>query len=105
MVFDVTHVPLASEPSEGGAAEPGSVTLVAKNVVDRSARYHFEIVETTTKQKEVSEALPPGSGGETKWTPKMQLKEGGIYRWKVWVKTGTVKGQFDDATFVATRAR
>jgi hypothetical protein len=74
--------------------------LVARNIVDKKhakAAYVFEI-EGSDGGKETSKEVDAGDK-ETKWTPKMELKGGEKYTWRVYAVDGTWKGPTATAKF------
>ncbi len=85
-------MPAPMAPAEDQAVEPGKVTLTAKNILykkNKDPKYVFEIEGSTGK--ETSEPLAAGDK-ETKWSPKMEVKSGQKYVWRVWVVDGEWKG-------------
>jgi hypothetical protein len=85
-------LPAPLSPAEGSKVEAGPVTLRVKNVYGQTSktRYVFEI-SSDTGGKEKSEPVKPGKK-ETQWTPKMRLKGGTKYTWRVRVVDGKWKG-------------
>ncbi len=93
-------LPTPASPGEGDKVEPGEVTLRVKNVHDEEhsgAKYHFEIT-AAGGEKEASGPIPAGEK-ETKWAPKMKVKAGVRYTWRVWTAAGTSKGPEATGTF------
>jgi len=86
------RIPAAASPREGEQVQAGRVTLRARNALSNKAKdlkYVFEI-EEVGGAKETSE--PVGSGEkETYWTPKMEIRAGGRYVWRVSVEDGEKK--------------
>jgi hypothetical protein len=79
--------PSPVSPSEGDLVPPGAVTLHIRNSVGSvgsKVKYLFVIEDEAGKQ-EASPPLAPGEK-ETTWTPKMELKAGGKYSWRVWTR-------------------
>jgi hypothetical protein len=75
------------EPSEGDLVPTGSITLRIRNSAgsgSSAVKYLFSIEDEAGKQ-EASDQIAPGDK-ETSWTPKMQLKAGGKYTWRVWTR-------------------
>jgi hypothetical protein len=72
------------------------VKLVAGNIaaVETKPKYFFEI-ENATGEKESSDAIEQGEK-QTEWSPKMQIKVGEKYTWRVWV---------DDAKLLGAKSR
>lgn len=95
------EMPAAASPDDGSLVPKGHVTLVARNVGDHrhsQAHYVFEI-EDAAGSKEVS---PPVLAGdkETKWAPKMEVKAGAHYAWRVRAVQGDWKGPVTRAVFI-----
>jgi hypothetical protein len=85
-------LPAPLSPAEGSKVAVGQVTLRVKNVYAQTSktRYVFEI-RRDSEGKETSGPLKPGKK-ETQWTPKMLLKAGTKYTWRVRVVEGKWKG-------------
>jgi hypothetical protein len=95
------QMPVAEAPGDGSLEAKGPITLVARNVVDRrhaQAHYQFEI-EDAEGTKEVSPPIPAGDR-ETKWSPKMELKAGSHYAWRVRAVKDDWKGPVCRAVFI-----
>jgi len=90
-------VPAAFSPAEGSVVAAGRVKLVAGNIADRhiSPTYTFEI-ESESGAKETSDPVAAGDK-QTEWSPKLQLKPGEKYTWRVFVQDD--KATPDAATF------
>jgi len=91
--------PSAFSPADGSVAAPGAVKLVAGNIAsaDSKAKYSFEI-ENAAGEKESSGAVEQGQK-QTEWTPKMQIKSGEKYTWRVFVEDAKGRGPVADAKF------
>ncbi len=79
---------------------PGEITLVVRNNADKThpkAKYVFEL-EAASGGKE--EGTVETGDKETKWTPKLQLKAGEKYIWRVWATEGDWKGPVATSSFV-----
>jgi len=99
-IKDLRAFPVPADPGDGGLTPKGKVTLVARNIVDKKhakAAYIFEI-EGPDGVKEISKEVDAGDK-ETKWTPKMELKGGEKYTWRVHAVDGTWKGPTATAKF------
>jgi hypothetical protein len=95
------EMPAAMAPGDGSLETTGKITLVAANVRDRrhgDAQYIFEI-EDAAGTKEVSPPIPAGDK-QTKWSPRMELKLGAHYSWRVRAVQGDWKGPVCRATFI-----
>jgi hypothetical protein len=95
------QLPGTKAPSDGSLEPPGSITLVARNIWDRkhhSADYLFEI-EDAAGAKESSPPVPAGEK-ETKWSPRMKLKAGEKYAWRVWATDREWKSPAARAVFI-----
>ena len=87
-------------PAEGDLVPPGTLTLVVKNMLDKKhskAKYVFEL-EATSGGKE--EGTVEAGDKETKWTPKLKLKAGEKYTWRVRAVEGEWKGPVATSSFV-----
>jgi hypothetical protein len=98
---DVEHelkgVPAPQSPTSGARVAAGSVRLVARNSRLQGVQYVFEITGPNA-DAETSTPLPPGST-ETSWAPKMQLRAGSSYTWRVWTVQGSWHSQSALVTF------
>jgi hypothetical protein len=95
------QMPVAEAPVDGSLEAKGHITLVARNVADHrhaQAQYRFEI-EGADGTKEVSPPIAAGDR-ETKWSPKMELKAGAHYTWRVRAVQGDWKGPECRAVFI-----
>jgi len=91
--------PSAYSPADGTDAPAGAVKLVAGNIAaaNTNPKYFFEI-ENAAGEKESSGAVEQGRK-QTEWSPKLQVKSGEKYTWRVWVEDGKAHGPVADATF------
>jgi hypothetical protein len=91
--------PAAFSPADGSVTKAASVKLVAGNIAaaDSNPKYFFEI-ETAAGEKESSGAVEQGQK-QTEWSPKMPIKAGEKYTWRVWVEDGKTRGPVADAIF------
>jgi hypothetical protein len=94
--YEILRVPAPVSPADDGRAPAGSVQLVARNVTDATVMYVFEI-EGPGGATETSPPLSPGEG-QTRWTPRVQLKNGETYTWRV----HTTKAGWSSQPAVAT---
>jgi hypothetical protein len=95
------EMPAAMAPGDGSLEATGKITLVAANIRDHhyaGAQYVFEI-EDAAGTKEVSPPVPAGDK-QTKWSPRMELKAGAHYSWRVRAVHGDWKGPVCCATFI-----
>lgn len=93
-------LPTPATPADGATIDPGKVTLIVRNIVGpghERAMYVFEL-ENASGVKETSEPIAAG-GKETKWTPRMQVKAGDKYTWRVQAVESQWKGSLATATF------
>jgi hypothetical protein len=97
--------PSAFSPADGSVVEAKSVKLIAGNIADAatSPQYFFEI-ENASGEKESSGAVEQRQK-QTEWSPKMQIKAGEKYTWRVWVNDPKLlgansHGPIADAVFV-----
>jgi len=94
-------LPAPAEPGDGSLNAVGKTTLVARNIRNShhaDARYVFEI-EDAGGTKEVSPPIPAGEK-QTKWSPRMELKAGSRYIWRVRAVQGDWKGPVTRAVFI-----
>jgi hypothetical protein len=97
--------PAPKEPGEGSLVPPGERTLTVRNILDKKhakAKYVFEI-EGESGSKE--EATVDAGEKETKWTPKLKLKAGEKYTWRVRAKEDDWKGPVATSTIVVKGAK
>jgi hypothetical protein len=85
-------LPAPRTPAEGDLVPPGAVTLVTRNILDKThpgAKYVFELKgaagDAETASVEAGEK-------ETRWTPRLRLKAGQKYTWTVRAAEGEWKG-------------
>ena len=92
--------PSAYSPADGTQIRGGAVKLIAGNIAaaDSNPKYFFE-VENAAGEKESSGAVEQGQK-QTEWSPKMQLKSGEKYTWRVWVDDGKAHGPVAEAVFI-----
>jgi hypothetical protein len=91
IITDVLGVPDPISPADGAQLPPGRVQLTTRNIRDTTARYVFEI-EDARGVKEMSPEMRAGQG-QTSWTPRLILREGQEYTWRVVATTGHWRGQ------------
>ncbi|MBI3855693.1 MAG: hypothetical protein HY293_08385 [Planctomycetes bacterium] len=98
------QLPAPLRPAEAEVVAPGAVKLVARNAADTSLRdlqYVFEI-ENGAGAKETSSPLPAGDK-ETEWAPKLEIKAGEKYSWRVWVVGKDLKGPAASSSFAGKK--
>ena len=80
----------------------GKVVIRAHGIADKDrkdVRYVFEITNAAG-DKETSEPVEAGERANVaSWTPKMAVKAGEEYTWRVWAVAGDWKGPAITATF------
>jgi hypothetical protein len=90
-------------PADGERLMPGRMRLTARNIRDKEhtkARYVFAI-ESSAGERE--ESLPIAAGEkQTEWSPKMVVKAGEKYTWRVWATEGTWQGPSARSSFGGT---
>jgi hypothetical protein len=85
-------LPAPQSPADGDFVPPGEITLAVRNIADKKhakVKYVFEL-EGASGGKE--EATIEAADKETKWTPKMKVKAGEKYIWRVRAVDGDWKG-------------
>jgi hypothetical protein len=89
-------LPAPQSPGDGDLVPPGEVTLVVRNNLDKKhpeAKYHFTVAGPPDgKATEVEWATVAPGDKETKWTPKLKLRAGVKYTWKVCAREGKWEG-------------
>lgn len=100
-IRNLLEMPAPAAPGDGSLEATGKITLVARNIHDprhSSAKYVFEIEDAAGTK----EASPPVAAGEkeTKWAPKMEMKPGQRYIWRVHAVQGDWKGPVSRAVFI-----
>jgi hypothetical protein len=99
-VRNLLALPAPNEPGDASLVPPGDITLVVRNMPDKThakAKYVFEL-EGASGGKE--EATVEAGDKETKWTPKTKLKAGEKYTWRVRATEGDWKGPVATSTMV-----
>jgi hypothetical protein len=102
MAKELRSLALPSEPQDGRDVPEGKVVLGAHGIADKDrekVHYVFEITNAagdkeTSQPVEVAERTNVAS-----WTPKMIVKAGEAYTWRVWAVAGDWKGPAITATF------
>jgi hypothetical protein len=85
-------LPAPQTPADGDLVPPGEITLVVRNIADKTRtklKYVFEL-EGSSGDKE--EGTVEAGDKTTKWTPKLKLKAGEKYTWRVKATEGDWKG-------------
>ncbi len=91
-------------PASGAQVPAGKVTLTARNIRSKDhkdAKYVFEIAGGGSIEK--STPVPAGDK-ETKWTPKLEVKAGEKYTWRVFATEGNWSGPVASADFTGKAA-
>lgn len=88
---DLANVPAPVAPADGARVPAGAIRLITRNVTDTSAKYVFEI-EGPGGAKETSRPINAATS-QTTWTPAMRARAGETYTWRVWVESGSWRGQ------------
>jgi hypothetical protein len=99
-IQNLLALPAPRTPAEGDLVPPGEITLVVRNIADKKhprAKYVFEL-EGASGGKE--EATVEAGDKETRWTPKLKLKAGEKYTWRVRAAEGDWKGPVVTSSFV-----
>jgi hypothetical protein len=93
---------LPVEPTDGRDVPDGKVVLSAHGIADKdreNVRYVFEITNAAG-EKETSQPVAAGERvNVATWKPKMAVKGGEEYTWRVWAVAGDWKGPAITATF------
>jgi hypothetical protein len=93
-------LPAPQQPGDGDLVPPGEISLVTRNIIDKKhpkAKYVF-VLEAASGGKE-EETVAAGEK-ETRWTPKMKLKAGEKYTWRVHAVEGEWQGPVVTSTFI-----
>jgi hypothetical protein len=93
-------LPAPQQPGDGDLVPPGEITLITRNIIDKKhakAKYVF-VLEGASGGKE-EETVAAGDK-ETRWTPKMKLKAGEKYTWRVHAVEGGWQGPAATSGFV-----
>jgi hypothetical protein len=99
-VRNLLSLPAPRTPAEGATVPPGEVSLVAGNIADKKrtkVKYVFEL-KGANGDKETG-TVDAGEK-ETKWAPKLKLKAGEKYTWRVHATEGRWKGPVATSSFV-----
>ena len=95
------EMPVPVTPEPAAEVEAGKVKLTARSGKPRdtgtAAKYVFEITGPGG-EKETSEPAEAGADGKATWSPKIQVKAGETYTWRVW-KGGSAKTDAATSTF------
>jgi len=99
---ELRSLPMPVEPTDGVDVPDVPVTLRAHGMADKDredVRYVFEISDSAGN-KETSEPLKAGERANVAtWKPKMKVKGGEEYTWRVWAVARDWKGPAITATF------
>jgi hypothetical protein len=99
-IRDLLELPAPKTPGEGDLVPSGEITLVARNILARKrteVKYVFELESASGDREKGSVAA---GKKETRWAPKMKVKAGEKYTWRVHVTEGNRKGPVATSTFV-----
>jgi hypothetical protein len=98
-VRSLRTIPAPISPVDEAVAA-GKVKLVVHNVRDtaRAKAAYWFVVESAAGEREVSDPVPAGEK-ETTWTPRLEVKAGEKYTWRVQAVEGDWKGPANTATF------
>jgi hypothetical protein len=99
-VRSLMTTPAPVSPVGDDAVAPGKVRLVARNVrdPDRAKAAYWFVIESASGEKDVSDPIHAGEA-ETAWTPRLQVKAGEKYTWRVQAVEGDWKGPANTAFF------
>lgn len=94
---ELKSVPTPLLPLDGSTVKAGPIRLVTRNVADSKAQYVFEIEGPGG----VRETSPPVAGGvqETAWSPRLHIRAGERYTWRVRITDGRWQGPAASAVF------
>ena len=106
-VGTLLRLPRIDSPADGGRAKAGKVALAARPIANRDANasYRFEI-EGPDGEREASGPVRGGDNHDDKveWTPRMQVKAGERYTWRVWADGGDKAAPVASAVFRGVEA-
>ena len=91
-IRNLLALPAPRTPAEGDLVPPGPITLVTRNILDKThprAKYVFALKGAAGDREEA--AVEAGEK-ETRWTPRLRLKPGQKYTWTVRAAEGDWKG-------------
>lgn len=94
---DLKRTPAPLSPPDGERVAAGPVKLVVRSVADPKLQYVFEI-ESASSGKETSPPIAAGRN-ETAWSPRVQIRRGESYTWRVWTIDADGRGPTASATF------
>jgi hypothetical protein len=97
-VFSALPEPIS--PAEGTRIEAGKVSLKTKNIACSDhprVSYVFEITDASGEREE-SQAVAAGDK-ETSWSPRMEVKAGKKYTWRVHAVDGQWQGPSAEVSF------
>ncbi len=99
-VRSLLTIPAQVSPVGDEAVTPGKIRLVVRNIRDknRAKTSYWFVLESASGEKEVSDPVPAGKE-ETTWTPRLEVKAGEKYTWRVQAVEGDWKGPANTATF------
>jgi hypothetical protein len=104
-IRNLLALPAPKVPGEGSLVPRGEITLVTRNIPDKKrtgVKYVFELEsDSGDKEKGTVEA----GKKETKWTPKLKLKAGEKYTWRVQATQDSWKGPVVTSSFVVKRGK
>lgn len=94
---ELRGIPDPVTPAEGTAVPAGAAHLAVRNAALAGVQYFFEI-KGPGAEIETSAAIAAGAA-QTAWTPRMQLRAGTTYTWRVWTVEGSWHSQSASASF------
>jgi hypothetical protein len=100
-IKNLITLPAPATPADGATIDPGKVTLTTRNIAGPGharAKYVFEL-ENASGDKEKSDPIEAGEK-ETKWAPRMEVKAGEKYTWRVRVVEGRWEGPLATSAFL-----
>jgi hypothetical protein len=99
---DLRSTPVPDQPADGGEVVAGAVTLSARPIADKErkdVKYVFIIANAAGDEEGSKPFAPAADSKEVSWKPKMQVKPGEKYTWRVFAVAPNWRGPELAVTF------